>query len=802
MTDACLTAADRLAADPVGFVPADEVEFALALANPMYRLNNLYFITVKEESDDEDAPGLVMKFKMNKAQTKLAKRLWYRNIIPKARQLGFCVDPNTRVLTADLEWIPIKDLRIGQEIVAVDEHVPGGRGKGRKMRTAKVQAVGEVHRKAFRITFDDGRQVVCTDQHPWLSRKVATDCKWRSLSGTGNQVVGKLKVGTQVRWIAKPWGPSDYEDGYMGGMLDGEGSMCLPASSGAEVNVSQVVGPALARMEMYLDRRGYSYRTEVDSREGGVNSKLGKIPVHKLVVSRMDEMFRLLGQTRPIRFIGRKFWEGKDLPGQRTGIGWATITKIEELGEQTMIDLQTSTGTYIAEGFVSHNTTFACILALDYAMFTANFQAGIIAHTDGTAKKLFRDKVLFAYDMLPEEIRAAMPLRKQSAEELVFDNGSSILVSTSMRGGTMHFLHISEFGKICARFPHRAREIVTGSLPAVPKTGIVIVESTAEGRDGDFYSMTMRAKAHDDAGKTLTIKDYRLHFFPWYAGPDYQMEPEGVIITDADHDYFDELEAKLGIRLNIRQRAWYCATRDEDFSGDQQKMWQEYPSTVDECFMVSSEGCYFTKQITAARKQNRILEHLPTIESTPCWTFWDIGNSDGTAVWVIQKIGQEFRAIRFYEAWGEPYADAVQWLQSLGLAWDTMYLPHDADHVRQGQTSNKSPKDMLEELMPGVRFEIVPRIEDINWGIQQTRDVFPMLWFDETECKPGIIHLESYRKKWNQNQERWSDQPDKAGGHSEAADALRMFAQAYTAGLMNLYKPPPRKRRTGSWRTA
>ena len=449
-------------------------------------------------------------------------------------------------------------------------------------------------------------------------------------------------------------------------------------------------------------------------------------------------------------------------------------------------------------------TTWACIYALDCALFTPNFQAGIVAHTDGAAKKLFRDKVLFAYQRLPEVIRQAMPLIKQSAEELVFANGSSILVSTSMRGGTMQFLHISEFGKICARFPHRAREIVTGSLPAVPKSGIVIIESTAEGRDGDFYKMAMRAKALAEAGKELTPKEYRLHFFPWYEGPDYVMEPDGVLITPEDHAYFDALEAKLGIELPAERRAWYCATRDGDFSGDEQKMWQEYPSTVDECFQVSSEGCYFTQQLAQARKEGRIKASLPVVPGTPCFTFWDIGNSDGTAIWVLQRLGSEWHCIRFYEAWGEPYSHAVQWLQSLGLVWDTMFLPHDADHVRQGQSTNKSPKQMLEELMPGVRFEIVPRIEDVNWGIQQTRDVFPLLWFDEEHCKSGIIHLENYRKVWSAKLETWSDKPDKAGGHSEAADALRQFAQAYAGGQININRGQSISsvRRNRSWRTA
>jgi hypothetical protein len=446
-------------------------------------------------------------------------------------------------------------------------------------------------------------------------------------------------------------------------------------------------------------------------------------------------------------------------------------------------------------------TTLSCILALDYALFQPNFQAGIIAHTDGVAEKLFRDKVMFAYERLPEAIRSAMPLKKRTTREIVLQNDSSILVSTSMRSGTINFLHVSEMGKICARFPQRAKEIVTGSLPAVPTSGIAIIESTAEGREGAFYDMTIRAKAIADSGNPLTIRNWKLHFYPWYDGPDYQIDPTGVVITEKDHEYFDSIESSIGIELTMRQRAWYCVVRDSDFSGNQMMMYQEYPSTIDECFYASSEGCYFTKQVAQARKENRI-KSLPILNSVPCWTFWDIGNSDGTAIWVIQKVGHEFRCIHFYEAWGEPFEHAVKWLQSLKLVWEEMYLPHDAAHVRQASKVNQSPEDMLRSLMPGVRWSIVPRIGDVNWGIQQTRDIFPLLWFDAERCKDGLVHIEAYKRKWSERQECWSSVPDKSGGHSEAADALRQLAQAYAGKLLNISMARKTKSSNPNWRTA
>lgn len=789
-----------LKADPYTFEAQTEAEMTLAMRSPAYRISHLYKILIKGDGEDDSDPGLVATFVPNRAQRRLIASFWYRNIILKARQLGMCLDPSTRVLTADLRWVPIGDIQPGQEVVSVDEHPPGGRGKARKMRTATVEHAGRVMRHAYRVSLSDGREVICTDRHPWLTRKAATDAKWRSLSGEGNQVVGKITVGTKVRSITTPWGEPDYQDGWFGGMLDGEGSISNGNRAGCQLSVSQVVGPVWARAHRYLDERGYAYRIEED--EGLRESKHGSEAVPRLALTRMDDIFRLIGTTRPSRFIGRRFWEGRELPGKRgAGVAWVEVTGIEYIGEQEMVDLQTSTGTYIAEGLVSHNTTFIAIMFLDACLFRPNVRAGMIAQTDGIAKKLFRDKVKFAYDNLPDHVRRAMPLERESADELLFAHtGSSIQVSTSMRSGTLQYLHVSEFGKICADFPKRAQEVVTGSIPTVPANGVIFIESTAEGREGHFYNMTMRAKALQEQGTPLTRKDYKLHFFPWFEEPNYRAPAGTVLVTKRDHDYFDGLEAKLGVVIDDEQRSWYCATRDGDFSGDEEMMFQEYPSTPEEAFHQSTRGTYYAQQFTNARKQGRILPRLPLEPGVPCYTCWDIGNSDGTAIWVVQKIGNEWRLVDFYEAWGEPYSHAVQWLQARGLVWDTHYLPHDADHIRQGQNVNKSPKQMLEELMPGANFVTVPRIEDVNWGIQQTRDMFPLLWFDEEKTKAGIEHLELYRRKWNTQQGAWGNLPDKTGGHSEAADALRQLAQAYASGLINVNSAQRLKRR-GSWRT-
>lgn len=112
-------------------------------------------------------------------------------------------------------------------------------------------------------------------------------------------------------------------------------------------------------------------------------------------------------------------------------------------------------------------TTEVCIIQLDLAIFHRK-ECALIAHTRPDAERLFRNKTQFAYQRMTDDIKKANPLVKETTSEYVFKNGGSVTVSTSFRGGTLYSLHVSEFGKICAKYPDKAKEIVTGAFEAVP----------------------------------------------------------------------------------------------------------------------------------------------------------------------------------------------------------------------------------------------------------------------------------------------------------------------------------------------
>ena len=85
--------------------------------------------------------------------------------------------------------------------------------------------------------------------------------------------------------------------------------------------------------------------------------------------------------------------------------------------------------------------------------------------------------------------------------------------------------------------------------------------------------------------------------------------------------------------------------------------------------------------------------------------------------------------------------------------------------------------------MPGASWRIVPRIQELLWGIQQTADMFPYIWIDEEKCAAGLEHLKLTGRKWSNSEQRWSHIPDKSLRVTVKPQThLRQMAQAFAAG--------------------
>ena len=434
-------------------------------------------------------------------------------------------------------------------------------------------------------------------------------------------------------------------------------------------------------------------------------------------------------------------------------------------------------------------TTFKMISSLDHCLFHKDFTAGVICHSLDDARDIFRNKIKYAYqhirradintlfrvmhrDGLAAGLYQLPAASMDQAGAYVFENGSSIRVGTSYRGGTLQDLHVSEFGKICRKYPEKAEEIVTGAYEAVGIDGSVTLESTAEGREGRFFDTCQDAEHLHKLGKEPSKLEFKFHFFAWWENDDYTTDEE-IAIPDRLVTYFQRLEAKERLKLTDGQKRWYAAK--EKTLGE--KMKREYPSTPAEAFEQSTEGAYYANQFRKIYEDGRICEFKPN--DAKVHTAWDLGVGDSTAIWFYQRIGQELHIIDHYENSGEGLEHYFKVLDKKGYDDGDHYAPHDIQHRELG-SGGKSRLDIAAEGFDvdgkrlKINFRVVP-IKRVDDGIEDVRQMLPRCYFLESRTEQGVKCLESYRKEWNDKLGCFRDRP-LHDWSSHTADAARYMA--------------------------
>lgn len=418
-------------------------------------------------------------------------------------------------------------------------------------------------------------------------------------------------------------------------------------------------------------------------------------------------------------------------------------------------------------------TTVIQIFLLDTALFTPNTSCGVIAHNREDAEKFFDKKIKLAYDHIPADFkRKYVPdADRSNTNELKFSNGSYISVGTSMRSDTLQYLHISEFGKLCAKFPDKAAEVVSGALNTVAAGNWIAVESTGEGAYGAFHDMCQSARALADVDAELSPMDYKFFFYPWWLSREYRLaqhqEP-----SDEDTRYFGELAKFSGVVLDQGQRNWYVAKRREQ----KERMWREYPSTPDEAFRGIIDGAPLSRIMSQLRRRGHVTR-VPWAQAHPVNTFWDLGRNDKTAIWFHQRVGFENRFIDYYEDRLLPLSHYAQVLKERPYTYGEHYLPHDVDVVELTRSDALSRREVLESL--GVRpVIVVPRIVSEEEGVNATRENMSNCYFDSVKCEAGLKCLENVRYRWDERLQEFQPQLMRTQ-FKHGYDAFAQFGHGY-----------------------
>ena len=181
-------------------------------------------------------------------------------------------------------------------------------------------------------------------------------------------------------------------------------------------------------------------------------------------------------------------------------------------------------------------------------------------------------------------------------------------------------------------------------------------------------------------------------------------------------------------------------------------------------------GAYYARQIDDAESEGRICR-VPHDPKLPVHTAWDLGIGDATAIWCMQLVGAEVRAIDYIENSGVGIDWYVRELDKRPYKWGEHILPHDADVKELG--TGRSRLEVMQSL--GLRNTRVLAAQSVEDGINAVRMLLPQMYFDAAKCERGLVCLRHYHRAWDEKRRTYQDRPYHDFS-SHGADALRYFA--------------------------
>jgi DNA repair photolyase len=176
----------------------------------------------------------------------------------------YCAAPETPILLANGRTLPIADLRVGDEIYGTTR-----RGVYRRYVQTQVLAHWSTVKSAYRVTLEDGTELVTSGGHRFLSRR-----GWKYVSGaqSGQAPRPHLTLNDTLLGIGRfPAGPTydaDYRRGYLCGVVRGDGHVASYAyPHGGRAGDVHRFRLALADVEALQRARGYLAELDVATTE-------------------------------------------------------------------------------------------------------------------------------------------------------------------------------------------------------------------------------------------------------------------------------------------------------------------------------------------------------------------------------------------------------------------------------------------------------------------------------------------------------------------------------------------------------
>lgn len=251
---------------------------------------------------------------------------------------GSCLTPDHKVLTADLKYVPLGDIKVGDKLVSFDEEVVNKRS--RRYKTGTVQALKHEVREVYEVLLESGKKFKITSDHRWLV-KTGSKYHWKTTD--------TLRKGTCIPKLFDEW---DYnysrEAGWLEGMYDGEGSLSQRKTTGGttiQLSIAQNPGPTLDRLRHALE---IWYGATVTYTANGRKCQQLRLQGGTAVIA------KFLGEIRPQRLLSKfqpEFLGRINSPDSNND----KVVSITKLGYQDIVQIAIDEKTMIVEGYPHHN---------------------------------------------------------------------------------------------------------------------------------------------------------------------------------------------------------------------------------------------------------------------------------------------------------------------------------------------------------------------------------------------------------------------------------------------------------------
>lgn len=275
-----------------------------------------------------------------------------------------CVTPGHRILKSDLTWEYVENLKVGDELLAFDEHSHSRSDakNPRKYKLSKVVHSEPIIKRCSEILLSDGTKIIASDDHPWLTKHSKKHAHWvytntDTLLRDNIKGAKKFKTRDTLSRVLIPWESNidNYHSGYLAGFFDADGCLRQQSRKGRKY--------------------GYTFTVTFSQKDDSIIDKLCeslnffkfKYSIrHYDPFNKTIKIIRLLGgMPESLRFLAitnaykkNKLKLDKLCELRLSATQDYEIISVTPIGDREVIGLETTSKTYIVEGFPCHNSGF------------------------------------------------------------------------------------------------------------------------------------------------------------------------------------------------------------------------------------------------------------------------------------------------------------------------------------------------------------------------------------------------------------------------------------------------------------